>query len=449
MQICLYPTYLGLEQHVLQNDMRRAMKTLVTDRLREEYPDRFGYFDFNDFQEMEWYSGEEDDPVCGDLQGVLPEAGNRQGMLNQNQDANEPMPCTCALYPGAVVFVTAGDEDVDMPNATIIEPQIASILESGLVLALQDIAATAANNNDGTGSKTTTPAYFELQAAAVSFDVAMREGSGNLVLSPEDEETLQPAPTSPPVTLILTQSPTNPSSGGDGNTISGIDAGNSLQASSENNMEKYGMYIIIAVAVLLVLTCLCLCCVRLNRFGGSCLCCGSSGKNDLVEEEHEDQDANRSPSPTVEKSGATDAPTVVGEEEEDEEHARDAATAVASEVTQYQRGELLDCVSVASEWTGDSASQDKSSAAGYSSRMLVAAELRAAKETFDRDRHITIQKDMLHSEWSATPAGAGMLDSTPDNSNIENALSFEQAYDASQGEEVYLMPPKSGRKLQR
>ena len=79
--------------------------------------------------------------------------------------------------------------------------------------------------------------------------------------------------------------------------------------------------------------------------------------------------------------------------------------------------------------------------------MLVAAELMAAKETFDRDRNITLQKDMLHSEWSATPnAGAFDTAAALEASKDDNALSFEQAYEAEQGEEVYLTPPRSARR---
>lgn len=175
----------------------------------------------------------------------------------------------------------------------------------------------------------------------------------------------------------------------------------------------------------------------------------------------------------------TDAATVIGEEDEDEEVGRrhrsktvyeqhfggnssvvsgddgaSAQTGEASEMAQYQRGELLDCVSVASEWTmgtnEDGASYDKSSSSyGNSSRRRVTAELLAAKETFDRNQHISLQKDMLLSEWSATPATLGPAMDSKDSkrgaSGSSNTLSFAQAY-KGEGEEVFLMPPGAARK---
>jgi hypothetical protein len=453
MQICLYPTHVSLEQRILQHDMRLAMKALVSAQLQQEYPDRFGYFDFNDFQEFAWYSGEEDDPVCGDWQGVLPGVSGRQGIWGQTNSDKEPMPCTCALYPGAVVFIFAGPDYEEIMNVTVMETRIATILEEGLVGALQDIASDSPpiihGNDVASGRDSTLPAYFELQAAVVSFDVAMRQDGGDLVLPPEETDSPTRAPTRPPVEFFLTQAPTvNPHND---NTVSGLEAGNSLSPGAQGNMERYGMALIIGVAILVFLTCLCLCYVRLRRFGASsfcCCCCIGDDDNDLVEEEEVERVNRQNSRDYCEKR---DTSTVVGEEEEDEEEGRrtsDGATAqsgAASEMTNYQAGELLECVSVASEWTGDSNSQDKSSTAGYSSRMLVAAELMAAKETFDRN--IILQKDMLHSEWSATPV-SGAFDSAAaaDASKDDNALSFEQAYESSQGEEVYLTPPRSARK---
>ena len=97
---------------------------------------------------------------------------------------------------------------------------------------------------------------------------------------------------------------------------------------------------------------------------------------------------------------------------------------IGSEVAHYERGELLDCISVGSEaasaWTvGTSINQfsiDGLSFGGggnsyYNSNHnpnKSLAEMLAVKETFDRDRQITLQKDMLHSDWFAVGgAGAG------------------------------------------
>jgi len=98
---------------------------------------------------------------------------------------------------------------------------------------------------------------------------------------------------------------------------------------------------------------------------------------------------------------------------------------IGSEVAHYERGELLDCISVGSEaasaWTvGTSINQfsiDGLSFGGgggnsyYNSNHnpnKSLAEMLAVKETCDRDRQITLQKDMLHSDWFAVGgAGAG------------------------------------------
>ena len=96
------------------------------------------------------------------------------------------------------------------------------------------------------------------------------------------------------------------------------------------------------------------------------------------------------------------------------------------------------------------------------------AEMLAAKETFDRDRQITLQKDMLHSEWSSgayvtTPVVVGRTSSggssTSNSSSSKNknknshsnkdasltstsTALFQQA-NGGQGEEIFLMPPRA------
>lgn len=478
LQICLFPTYLSLDKLELQNDMRAAMKRLVSDRLQAEYGDRFEYFDFNDAKDIAWYSGEEEDPVCGDLQGVLPEAAaSRVGAQTLSGGMDEgPIPCTCALYPSAVVLMAPGD-DAELLTAETMKPKIARTLQVGLVRALQQIASeiTYNSNNDGS-NKTASPAYFELKAASVSFDVAKRDASGNLVLPPEETEvpTLAPvaAPTFTPVAFVITEAPSaSPRTA----NVAGLEEGrNSLPSSAENNLERYGIIIAIGVAVLLILSCCCLCYLRIR----GCLrgCCCRSRSNDEEEDQALDDPSH------VNKGASNDVATVIGEEDEDEEVGRrhrsktvyeqhfggnasvvsgdDAASAQteeASEMAQYQRGELLDCVSVASEWTmgtnEDGASYDKSSSSyGNSSRRRVTAELLAAKETFDRNQHISLQKDMLLSEWSATPTTLGPAMDSKDSkrgaSGSSNTLSFAQAY-KGEGEEVYLMPPGASRKAGR
>ncbi|KAG7373314.1 hypothetical protein IV203_034038 [Nitzschia inconspicua] len=467
--ICLFPTYLTMDEMLLQDDMHTAMKTLVSDQLQLEYGDRFQYFDFNDATDITWYSGEEEDPVCGDLKGILPSASPRIGFENVAGGKDEgTVPCTCALYPGAVVLVVAGD-DSDSATASVMGPKIARILEAGLVRALQNIAIENNLSSDTTSSETASSSYFELQAASVEFGVAMRVSGGNLVLPPEETEapTVTPvAPTNAPIAFVFSEAPS--ATPLNSNTVSGLTDLTSLESGYQTNMEKYGIPIIIGSAALLFLVCCLLCFARIRR------CCrGTSSTHD--------EDVTECNPTDLQKAAIADAATVVGEECEDEEDGRhqnsrkpvhpqhfgrtgsdaaagDAASAQTGEVSemaQYQQGELLECVSIGSEWTmgtnEDAASYDRSSTYGNSTRKRVTAELLAAKEIFDRDRNITLQKDMLHSEWSSIPTMPGTIEPPGMRGQLSgeaNTLSFEQAY-RGQGEEVYLMPPKALRKSSR
>jgi len=458
LQICLYPTFITFPEQTFQEDLRTAVKETVSASLREEFADRFQYFDFTDAQII-WYSGEETDPVCGDLKGVLPEASGRTN--GQSQDfRNEPVPCTCALYPGAVVLVSMPSaEEVEepqdgsaVPNMTIMEALIAGILEQELVEALKALEASSA-------SKTTSPAYYELKAASVSWDAAIRLDGGQLVVAPVAQ--VAKPPTVPPLPFLLTESPTS----SPGNTVAGLETGTQTQSTGKWITEEMGRIIGIAVA--------CLVAFILIIFGWILLRRWRLKNTDEYRDNHgrEGNGERRHPS-DVEK--AADVATVVGEDEDDdgntkyerstqrsggdggtnEEDGATLQTGDASEMAQYQQGELLECVSVASEWTlgtsEDNLSQDRSSITGNTVRLQKAAELLAANEAFERDRQITLQKDMLHSKWSSTPATAGMLSVSPmalgSASGGENALSFEQAYDPGQGEEIFLMPPSASRK---
>jgi len=115
------------------------------------------------------------------------------------------------------------------------------------------------------------------------------------------------------------------------------------------------------------------------------------------------------------------------------------ASGDASSMAHYAPGELLDSISVASEFTVTTNDDSK----GTSARRRN-TELMAAAESFDRDRNVTLQKDMLHCEWSLRTA---KMASNEKKSRLSqsNTLSFEQAYDDSQGEEIYLAPPSTSR----
>jgi hypothetical protein len=197
------------------------------------------------------------------------------------------------------------------------------------------------------------------------------------------------------------------------------------------------------------------------------------------------------------------------EQDHDDERSKDR-----SEMAQYAPGELLDSISVgaassvaSSEWNGDdtataisigNSSVGVCSASGSSptspnhqtmqSQSRVAAMAYASNETFERDRLVALQKDLLQSDWTHDPlrsrqGDTGMAsiatfarpkvsssssvntnsssskkksnNNDNDNDNNSSSMSFEQAYeDDSQGEEIYLMPPSrktrgSGRRRNR
>jgi hypothetical protein len=131
-----------------------------------------------------------------------------------------------------------------------------------------------------------------------------------------------------------------------------------------------------------------------------------------------------------------DAATVV-EEDNLSEHGD-----VISEMAQYQPGELLDSVSVASEWT---MSTDVESKVSPSKRKTGTAH-DVYSETFG-DRQVALQKDMLHSEWtSAPPTNTQKARISQVLKSPEPGMSFAKAHGGQEGEEVYLMPPTRAKR---
>lgn len=104
--------------------------------------------------------------------------------------------------------------------------------------------------------------------------------------------------------------------------------------------------------------------------------------------------------------------------------------------------------SVASEWTMTTNDDTKISGGTLRHQSSGGANVWASLETFERDRQVTLQKDMLQSEWTTMPAPSTTRALTSSRYTTHGAqrepspdLSFEQAYDEGQGEEIYLMPP--------
>lgn len=79
-----------------------------------------------------------------------------------------------------------------------------------------------------------------------------------------------------------------------------------------------------------------------------------------------------------------------------------------------------------------------------------AAMAYASQETFERDRLVTLQKDMLQSDWTSSPPKQSVVATAilapPIRPKSSSKLSIQQqgsdnSSSDGQGEEVYLMPP--------
>jgi hypothetical protein len=164
-----------------------------------------------------------------------------------------------------------------------------------------------------------------------------------------------------------------------------------------------------------------------------------------------------------------------------------------SEMAQYAT-ELLDSISVTSEWTvassnvnngddatvarlggntgGNGGKGGQSSVASLLSSYphipssRVAAMGYASSETFERDRRVTLQKDLLQSEWTSLPVGRSpspivtsdsplvmMRKPSPPSHVVRSTNHYESegapavnggGSGGNQGEEVYLMPQSGG-----
>ncbi|MGK3741606.1 MAG: hypothetical protein ACI90V_008459, partial [Bacillariaceae sp.] len=206
LQVCLYPTYLNLPSDKLQNDMRDSLQDLVSQQLQQDYGDDFIYFALTTDAKIEWYSGEEKDPICGSLDHMLPVgsysdsnaalANKRDVLLPYSSDTSTSTsgsgttatatapPCTCALYKGAVVLLKSsgeeGENEEEPPTQELLEPKIEFVLQDGLVDSLRDRGSVVAD-------ATSSPFYTELKGAIVTWNAAERQqGDGKLVLRPSE-----------------------------------------------------------------------------------------------------------------------------------------------------------------------------------------------------------------------------------------------------------------------
>ncbi|VEU44197.1 unnamed protein product [Pseudo-nitzschia multistriata] len=458
LQVCLYPTYLTLPEGVLRSDLRQTVGNLVSERLEKDLGDEFVYFALTADASIDWYSGEEG-ASCGSLGHRLPVARNGDGDgpgFRSLAAARTDSPCTCALYSGAVVLLEGKGASPES-----LEPGIASSLAKGLVGALRDGPQAQEQQR---------PFYTELKGALVSWSAAERKPGGKLYVAPtldQDEAGQQQLAgeesssdgKDPIIPVVLLDEGTNPEG-----TYIGVNALEEQQEGDRANAfeTKRGKILAgVLGGLLLVALCAICVCLRRSRRGRDTTGPGGSGSTDprsakdagtvVCDDDDEEEGFRRdgvdeeiaNPLTVVRPRRVREGlpPPPAAEDSED-------ASATAQYAGRQHHGDsssshgasLLDCVSVGSEWTlttnGVASALGRLSSGGRDR----GAETVAARETFDRDRQITLQKDMLQSEWTAGLQASGHHPSAAGGS----ALPFQDA--TGQGEEIFLVEPARSRR---
>jgi len=410
----------------------------VSEKLSDDYGENFVYFAFTDAK-IDWYSGEESEPICGSLQHKLP--GVDQPTPRDAYLLQSSTPCTCALYSGAtVMFKTdenrASDAGNDPSGATseILEPKIASALTDGLVPLLHEDEPTGEDSRR-------RPFYTELKGASVSWTAAQRQQGGKLVYvdakepPPEGTEQLAPSESSDnnsnPATILdegVEDSTTIEVIG-----VNALEAG-AIQEQKANAFSTTRGKILASVLGALVCVSLVALFVRLCY-----------KKNQRKKEQARTGKASDQNTVITESPDAVDVEIAGASSSRRKGSIGSASSADSDDLSanaQYKTpGKIMDTISVGSEWTLTTGVTDGvASALGLQSTgSKTLAEMMAAKETFDRDRQITLQKDMLQSEWSGAinpPSGLALsrVSSRPiGNNNNQKASSKTTRHEEPNG----------------
>ncbi len=431
LQVCLYPTYLTLPQDVLQEDLRDNLQDLVSSELTQEYGDDFVYFAVTDAS-IDWYSGDGPKSMCRNSLAASSK------LTSEDRAAPMGQPCTCALYTGAtVVFHTTTRNHNNNNNTTtktILEPQISDLLIRNLVPNLHD-------------TENSESIYTELKGASVSWTAAQRVQGGKLVyldaasdeqLFPQEEPTQEMVPEPVVLDEIFQDSTVI--------TVNGLQGSADVQQQTDRANafgSQPGKVLASTIGgVIFLMLCILVCVLCIKKKQRKLREASGKDSSTVVSEVDEEMAGTKRRGRRKHrfKSNSESSNSYNNDEDDDDE----------SEAAQYKRGssssKILDCISVGSEWT--------MTTSGVKSNKTM-AEMMAAKETFDRDRQITLQKDMLQSEWSAgvvSPSGvplsrAGSYSNKKKSSEAAAAaaatttggLQFEQA--TGEGEEIFLMQP--------
>ena len=469
LQVCLFPTYLSLLEDVLQEDLRDSLQDLVSQELFNEYGKDFVYFAVTDAK-IDWHSGEESNREYG-------HNSNKNNHKNaQVIPSSQAEPYTCALFSGATVMFHQNGAMNAASNAIatqeLLEPKITEVLQEKLVESLRNSQDNNSSSNNNNGDDRSRPFYTELKGTSVSWTAAKRQQGGMLVYldksiniaNDQSEQLLEtPVVEEIPETVVLDESLED-------STVINVVGVNALEGSESQQQQDSqanafsttrGMILASTLGALLLVVLVVIFCVMRRKKQERRTAAEGDGKDTstVISHDEVDEEIARSGRRGGRRKNRGDSNNSVSPEADDE-----------SEAAQYKSNgntKLLDCISVqsvGSEWTLTTGVTDGVSSAlgaGSTSNKTM-AEMLAAKETFDRDRQITLQKDMLQSEWFGavvSPSGLAHSRSNGQSSPYSNpsksskssrittiasgdangGLQFEEA--TGEGEEIFLMQP--------
>ena len=492
MEIKIEPTPITIDANKLQSDVDTVLDRLVQDALTESFGDAFMYW-LTTGSTTEWHGGDEyaNDETSSSSSSAAAAAVSASAQRSSGSSSGG-VPYTTVLYKGATVLIDTSKlqqqqqqqpQDGNSSNnnkavdSDALQATVQTIIETQLVGALKQTQQTEQLQQQQQQQQQPQP-YYEIESASVFWNTVIRNPPGNNIIVPVDDDDDQDdnnggggdvdGDGDGEGGLVEPPSDNNVSGDGTGVSVGKLEGnGNNVQQSDQNNWTASQTTGVVVGSFLLVSASLFFFVQQqrrraARRRGGGAF----PVANDLEMDQghHEDDEDQRRHTVGVASSSSQNDDGTAASQSRTTDDAGTVQTNDASEMAhyqeedlQYQQGELLECVSVASEWTlgTDTESSIFPNGAGSGSggvsnhvRLHKAAEILAAKETFDRDRQVTLQKDMLQTEWTSHVMAGNSKPNAVDHRqhNKHNSLSFEQAH---QGEEVYLMPPKSKRPSRR
>ena len=414
------------------------------------------------------------------------------------------VPYTTVLYKGATVLIDTSKlqqqqqqqpQDGNSSNnnsnynkvvdSDALQATVQTIIETQLVDALKQQQTEQLQQQQ---QQQQQQPYYEIESASVFWNTVIRNPTGNNIVVPVDDEDDDQDDDQDDNSgggggssdngvggLVEPPSDNNVSGDGTGVSVGKLEGnGSSVQQADQNNWTAsqttgvvVGSFLLVSAALFFFVQQHRRRLAARRRGGGAFPVANDLEMDQGQHEDDEEQRRQTAVSAAFSSSLSSWAPNDNGTAGSQSRTTDDAGTVQTNdesamahyqeEDVQYQQGELLECVSVASEWTLGTDTESSIFPSGTGSgpggvsnhvRLHKAAEILAAKETFDRDRQVTLQKDMLQTEWTSHVMAGNSKPNAVDHRqhNKHNSLSFEQAH---QGEEVYLMPPKSKRPSMR